>query len=292
MSIDREQAAAIARALGLDEHGLKVSTVGGGDIASAHVFQVADDQVFVKSLPVDQGDLLSAEADGLEAIAATGTVRVPRVVRWGAQDDIAWLALEYLELAQRSPHADAELGRALAEMHHHGAENFGWHRNNYIGLTPQHNPQLDDWTAFFLAHRLDCQFDRLASAHPEKNWADLKQAIGQSWRKTHAGHQPSPALVHGDLWCGNAAAVGRDQPVIFDPAVHYADRETDLAMTSLFGGFSESFYRAYEDTWPLPAGHEQRELYYKLYHVLNHANLFAGAYLESAGRMCYRILGE
>jgi len=290
--MDLEHGAAIARELGLDEHGLKVTAVSGGDIARAHVLQGVDTWVFVKSLPLRQGGLLSAEADGLQAIAATGTVRVPRVIRRGMLEDTAWLALEYLELDDRSPRADAALGHQLAEMHRHGADVFGWHRNNYIGRTPQPNTQQHDWTEFFLAHRLGYQFDRLASAHPDEGWDDLKQAVAQAWRESQAEHQPPPALVHGDLWRGNAAAIGGDQPVVFDPAVHYADRETDLAMTRLFGGFSESFYRAYEQSWPLPPGHEQRWLYYKLYHVLNHANLFGGGYLQSAGKVCYRIIGQ
>jgi len=292
VSIDLEHGAAIARELGLDEHDLKVVSVSGGDIARAHVLKGADYWVFLKSLPTGQGGLLSAEADGLEAIAATHTVRVPRVLRRGLQDGTAWLALEYLELGERTARVDAELGRKLAEMHRSEGESFGWHRNNYIGLTPQHNPETESWTEFFLFHRLGFQFDRLVASHPNEVWAELKQAVFEQWHDKHARHQPSPALVHGDLWRGNAAAIGLEVPVVFDPAVHYGDRETDLAMTRLFGGFSENFYRAYEEAWPLPSGHEQRLPFYTLYHVLNHANMFGGGYLDSVGRICRRIIDE
>ncbi len=292
MTIDLEHGAAIARELGLDEHDLKLVSVRGGDIAEAFILEGSDYWVFLKSLPLGKAGILSAEADGLNAIAETRTVRVPRFIRRGIQDDVAWLALEYLDLDHRGPSADRVLGRRLAELHRHSADTFGWRRNNYIGWTPQRNPLIENWSEFFLTHRLGFQFDRLTQAHPDESWADLKLAIFQAWHERHGQHQPPPALVHGDLWNGNAAAIGRDQPVVYDPAVHYADRETDLAMTWLFGGFSESFYQAYEEVWPLPDGHEERRLFYKLYHLLNHANLFGGDYLRAAGKMCYRILAD
>lgn len=292
MTIDIEHGAAIARELGIDEHDLKVTAIGGGDIAHAHVLQGYDCWIFLKSTPLGKAGILSAEDDGLQALAKTRTVRVPRVIRRGIQDDLAWLALEYLDLQPRGPSADAILGRQLASLHRNSSESFGWHRKNYIGLTPQNNPWTEDWTEFFLTHRLGFQFDRLAHTHPDETWADQKLAVTQAWRERHGDHHPPPALVHGDLWHGNAASIGHGQPVAFDPAVHYADRETDLAMTYLFGGFSEEFYRSYHEAWPLPDGHQTRRFYYKLYHLLNHANLFGGEYCRSAETMCRRILAE
>lgn len=292
MALELEQAAAVARALGLDEHGLHVDTVPGGDIAEASLLTGADGQVFVKTLPLEQAGLLSAEADGLQALAEAGAVRVPRVIRRGMHDGFAWLALEYLELDQRSPRADERLGRQLAAMHGHTAEEFGWHRNNYIGRTPQINTRIDDWTVFFAAHRLGAQFDRLHRKQPDQGWKALKNEITAAWEKASSGHQPVPSLIHGDLWRGNAAAISDDTPVIFDPAVHYADRECDLAMAHLFGGFSEDFYEAYEKAWALPEGFETRRLHYKLYHMLNHANLFGGAYVQAADQLCRRILQD
>jgi fructosamine-3-kinase len=290
MSLELEQAAAVARALGLDEHGLHVDGVPGGDIADASVLSAADARVFVKTLPLEQAGLLSAEADGLAALAETGTVRTPRVIRRGMQDGFAWLALEYLELDQRSAASDERLGRELAALHRHTGDEFGWRRNNYIGRTPQSNTRVDDWTVFFAAHRLGPQFDRLRRNLPDQGWKDLKDAIVATWMDVSEGHEPAPSLIHGDLWRGNAAALGDGTPVVFDPAVHHADRECDLAMAHLFGGFDAAFYSAYESAWALPSGYEERRFFYKLYHMLNHANLFGGPYVEASEQLCRRIL--
>lgn len=290
MSLDIEQAAAVARTLGLDEHGLRIDRIPGGDIAEASLLRASDSKVFLKTLPLEQSGLLSAEADGLSALAGTGTIRVPRVIGRGMQADLAWLALEYLELDRRNSHADAHLGRQLAQMHRSKGERFGWHRNNYIGRTPQTNTPGGEWTAFFASHRLAAQFDRLRRNLPDQGWNDLKNEVISAWQAVSAKHEPPPSLIHGDLWRGNAAALPDDEPVIFDPAVHYADRECDLAMAHLFGGFDEAFFRAYNEAWPLPAGFETRRHYYKLYHILNHANLFGGPYIEASEQLCRRIL--
>lgn len=289
MPLDLEQAAAVARTLGLDEHGLRVEPISGGDIADASLLQAADARIFLKTLPLEGAGLLSAEADGLQALAATGEVRVPKFIQRGIHGNFAWLALEYLEMDQRSKRADERLGRELAAMHRHSAEEFGWHRSNYIGRTPQTNTRVDNWTVFFAAHRLGPQFDRLRRRLPGQGWNHRKREITVAWQEVSAGHEPPPSLIHGDLWRGNAAALAEDTPVIFDPSVHYADRECDLAMAHLFDGFDEAFYRAYEAAWPLPAGFQARRLFYKLYHMLNHANLFGGPYVEAAEQLCRRI---
>ena len=103
------------------------------------------------------------------------------------------------------------------------------------------------------------------------------------------GVEIQASLLHGDLWGGNQGACG-GQPVIFDPAVYFGDRESDLAMTRLFGGFGETFYDAYEAAWPLPPGHQERQAIYQLYHVLNHLNLFGSAYLARAIQLMEKLL--
>lgn len=290
MPLEFQQAAAIARKLGLEEQGLEFDPIPGGDIAEASVLRAADGRVFLKTLPLEQAGLLSAEADGLEALAGAGCVQVPKVLARGIHDKLSWLALEYLQLSERSPRCDEQLGQQLAELHRETGEHFGWHRSNYIGRTPQINTPTDEWREFFGQHRLLPQFDRLRRQHPDNGWRETRGQILTAWNDVAASHQPAPSLIHGDLWRGNAASLADDVPVVFDPAVHYADRECDLAMAHLFGGYDEAFFQAYEAAWALPEGYETRRLYYKLYHILNHANLFGGPYVEAAAQLCRRIL--
>lgn len=292
MALALEQASSIAGQLGLDERDLSVAPIASGDIADSYVLKATDYWIFLKTLPLAQAGLLSAEADGLMAIMETNTVRVPRFIKRDVSDQVAWLALEYLDLDRRSEDSDKVLGRQLAELHKTSSDHFGWRRQNFIGRTPQHNPETANWTEFFVRHRLGFQFDRLARNDPNGNWRDLKEAIATAWKSHFETHQPVPSLIHGDLWSGNAAALSQSEPVVFDPAVHFADRECDLAMTHLFGGFSQSFYDEYNKTWPLQPGHEARRPFYKLYHILNHANLFGGPYLASSARLVDQILSR
>jgi protein-ribulosamine 3-kinase len=190
-------------------------------------------------------------------------VRVPKVFSHGVEGGQAYLLLEYLDLQGNGDFA--ALGRMLATLHRKTATRFGWQRDNYIGATPQANGWCDDWAEFWRERRLRPQFER----------AGLKLEFAE---KLLENHRPQPSLLHGDLWNGNVGFTP-EGPVIFDPAVYYGDREADLAMTELFGGFPREFYQAYRQAWPLPPGYEKRKHLYNLYHLLNHLNLFGGGYL-------------
>ncbi len=292
VQLDLEMAGQIARRLGLREYGLRCRPMTGGDIASAWLVETQDQKLFVKLVPIRDGGVLSAEADGLTALAKTGAVRVPRVIGKAHERDVAWLALEYLQLNRRSEDADRRLGQALAKLHRHGSDHFGWSRNNYIGLTPQPNPVEHDWATFFLWHRIGPQLDRLENKNSSTQWGHFQRPLFETWQQHFRHHRPEPALIHGDLWSGNAAIDEEGDPVLYDPAVHYADRECDLAMTHLFGGFSQAFYQTYEDAWPMPDGHEQRRPWYQLYHLLNHANLFGCPYLDRTERLIRRLINQ
>src|SRR6185503_6794480 len=196
--------------------------------------------------------------DGLRALAAV--VRVPRVLDHGAD----FILLESLEFRRDGDWG--ALGRMLARLHRETGPRFGWHRDNWIGRSPQANGWMDDWNEFWWSRRLAPQLARAGL-----RTAFLKDALKD--------HRPAPSLLHGDLWSGNAGFID-DGPVVFDPAVYYGDRETDLAMTELFGGFAPEFYAAYEDELPLDEGYAWRKHLYNLYHLLNHLNLFGGAYRE------------
>ena len=263
--------------------------VGGGDISAAWCVETTGGAVFLKTGPASSCEMFSAEAEGLEALAAPGVIRVPKVIACGASGDTAFVALEWLDLGRTNSRAEARLGAQLAAMHRCTADAFGWHRDNTIGLTPQHNDRSDDWVGFFREHRLGFQL-RLAA---DNGFTGALQEHGARLMKRlpvfFEGYSPEASLLHGDLWGGNWACCD-GEPVIFDPAVYYGDRETDLAMTRLFGGFGRAFYDAYESAWPLAPGHRERNDLYQLYHVLNHLNLFGSGYLGRAQDLIQRLL--
>ena len=265
------------------------SNVSGGDISAAWRLETSSGAVFLKTGPASAYDMFSAEAEGLQALVAPGVIRVPEVIACGAQDDTAFVALEWLDLGRPTRDTEARLGEQLASLHRSAAERFGWHRGNTIGLTPQHNQWSDDWVGFFRDHRLGFQL-RLAA---DNGFRGQLQEQGSRLMKRlpvfFESYSPEPSLLHGDLWGGNWASCD-GEPVIFDPAVYYGDRETDLAMTRLFGGFGRAFYDAYESAWPLRSGHRERCDLYQLYHVLNHLNLFGSGYLGRAQDLIRRLL--
>jgi len=185
-----------------------------------------------------------------------------------------------------------ELGRMLAHMHEHTGERYGWARDNFIGLTPQANAWHDDWIAFWETQRLRPQLELAHRNGYGDALAQQGDALLAALPALLGGHRPPAALLHGDLWSGNAGALADGTPVIFDPAAYYGDPEADLAMTELFGGFMPAFYEGYREARDVDYGYAVRKTLYNLYHVLNHLNLFGGTYLHQAERMMRQLLAE
>ena len=283
---------AIAAATGTPFQLERAAAVGGGCINQAYRLEGEGGPYFVKLNSADGLEMFEAEAEGLQAMADTRSVRVPGPVCFGLVGGQAYLALEYLALGRERDEAMSRFGRALARMHRAGAERFGWHRDNTIGSTPQNNAWSAEWQAFWREQRLGFQLELAA----RQGYGGVLQRKGQELLAALPAvlgeHAPDPSLLHGDLWSGNCAVTEEGEPVIFDPAVYYGDRETDLAMTELFGSFAPSFYAAYREEWPLAAGYERRRTLYNLYHILNHLNLFGGGYGAQAERMIDRLLAE
>jgi len=194
----------------------------------------------------------------------------------------AFLALEWVQLSRASADEQALLGAQLAHQHRVLAARFGWHRANTIGSTEQVNTWTEDWLPFFREHRLRFQLELAQTNGYGGRLQESGARLLQRLDVLLGDHRPAPSLLHGDLWGGNVGADPSGAPVIFDPAVYFGDREADLAMTRLFGGFRREFYEAYEKAWPLPASAAQRVDLYNLYHVLNHLNLFGASYLQQA----------
>lgn len=284
-------AAAISRATGAPFQVRSSQAVGGGCINSAVLLADKDRRFFVKTNNAARSAMFAAEAEALEELRRARAVRVPEPVCHGVDGDRSFLVLEYLDLEPLEGAAPERLGRALAALHRVTRSQFGWNCDNTLGSTPQPNTPTDDWVEFWRVRRLGVQLELAGRNGYGPRVTAKGERLAHRLDRLLGGHRPAASLLHGDLWAGNAAATG-GEPVIFDPAVYFGDRETDLAMTELFGGFPTVFYDAYREAWPLDPGYAVRRVLYNLYHVLNHVNLFGGGYLGQAERMLDRLLAE
>lgn len=265
------------------------TSVSGGSINEAFRLEGTEgESYFLKLNDARHHPMFVAEAAGLDTIAATNTLRIPQPIAHGTAGGQSYLVLEYLELGSRG---DAHsLGKQLAALHRCKGKGFGFVQDNFIGTTAQPNAWNNDWIDYWREQRLGFQL-RLAA---ENGYGGQLQNLGEKLLNTlpafFDGYIPQPSLLHGDLWSGNHAFLADGTPTIFDPASYYGDRECDLAMTELFGGFPADFYTAYRAEWPLHEGYETRRDLYNLYHILNHANLFGGGYVKQAEKMMQRLL--
>lgn len=266
-------------------------SIGGGCINQGYAIADSKRTYFVKLNQASQVDMFEAEALGLQEMWETQTIRIPQPICWGTANDSAYIVQEYLELGRGGGTAAwEEMGRNLAAMHKAtSSKGFGWKLNNTIGSTPQINTWTSDWAEFFAEHRIGYQ---LKLAKRRGGNFSQGEVLLKAIPELLANYHPQPSLVHGDLWSGNASVTVSGEPTIFDPATYYGDREVDIAMTELFGGFPAAFYRAYNEVWPLDSGYESRKTLYNLYHILNHFNLFGGSYESQANRMINQILGK
>ncbi|MGB6299479.1 MAG: fructosamine kinase family protein [Rivularia sp. (in: cyanobacteria)] len=263
-------------------------SVSGGCINQGYSVSDGNTTYFVKLNQASQVAMFEAEAVGVKQMYDTNTIRVPKPICYGVAGNSCYIVLEWLDMGRGDSKASEEMGRKLAQMHKQSlSDKFGWDMNNTIGSTPQINTRTDDWVEFWTKHRLRYQFElgkRRGGSFPHAD--DLLNAIPELL----SGHEVQPSLVHGDLWGGNAGFTHEGEPVIFDPATYYGDREVDIAMTEVFGGFPAAFYQGYNEAFPLDDGYEKRKTLYNLYHILNHFNLFGGGYGSQANGMIGRIL--
>ncbi|HZF26059.1 MAG TPA: fructosamine kinase family protein [Steroidobacteraceae bacterium] len=266
--------------------------VHGGCINESYRWESRSGPLFVKVGAAAVLGAFEAEAAGLNELTRAEAVRIPQVRAVGATGAAAYLVLEWLDFGTPGNRAEALLGEQLANQHRVSSPRFGWERDNTIGSTPQSNDWSSDWVQFFRERRLRAQLDLARhnghGGRLQERGARLLELMGAYF----SSYRPVPSLLHGDLWGGNWGADAAGVPVIFDPAVYYGDREADIAMTRLFGGFSNAFYTAYHASWPLDLAAGTRRTLYNLYHVLNHLNLFGGGYGEQAVSMIDHLLAE
>lgn len=262
---------------------LRVEPVGGGCVARATRVETAAGSAFLKWGSGEVARWFGAEAAGLEALrAAAGPLRIPRVlaVRGASEDHDGLLLLEWIETVPPPEHFWERFGEGLAALHRSAADRYGFERATLLGRLPQENGWMKRWPAFFRARRLEPQ---VARARREGRWQRAWDApLEVLYRRLPEllPEEPPASLLHGDLWSGNFM-IALEGAVLVDPAAYYGDREADLAMTELFGGFDRRFYAAYRAAWPVEPAYEERKAVYNLYHLVNHLNHFGGSYADS-----------
>lgn len=269
------------------------SSVGGGCINETWCVQGDARAFFVKFNHANKQAMFATEAAGLQTLAKASAVRVPIPIACGVTGNRAYLIMEFIAMAGRGDrHALVRLGEQLAKLHAHTATQFGWEFDNTIGATPQINSWCNDWVEFWREQRLGQQLLLARQNGIGTRLVRKGEALQVALPGLFSGYVPIASVLHGDLWGGNWGVTSAGDPVIFDPAVYFGDRETDIAMTELFGGFGEDFYAAYQASWPLDPGYKVRKQLYNLYHVLNHFNLFGGGYASQAEAMIDQLLAE
>ena len=267
-----------------------VRNLPGGDINYAAHVRCGNMNWFLKYHTNAPRGMFAGEALALAEITKQDRIKAPSPITQGNHGNIDWLVLEFIELS--STGSASRLGEELAALHTVTGKQYGWSEDNYIGTTPQINAHCDNWVHFWRDYRLKPQFQMAENAGHTGRLTDLGERLLDKLDQLMDGHQPAPSLLHGDLWAGNKAFTMDGRPVIFDPASYYGDRETDIAMTELFGGFSKDFYSAYKASFPLSDGYTMRRDLYNLYHMLNHLNLFGRGYLSRCESMIDRLLAQ
>jgi len=264
----------------------RADPVSGGDTHESFVIRDNLKRYFVKTRLYDDTQQLSLEAEGLQAIQDSNTILTPKVICHGVtrneNPNMEYLVLSHIRFKEPETSSYFTLGEQLAALHTSTEHtSYGWPHDNYIGANVQTNGRLASWADFFAEKRIGSMLERLAEQGLwEKNHGDIDDIVTLV-KHILSLHQPTPALLHGDLWAGNAGFCSKG-PVLFDPAIYVGDRETDLAMAELFGGFPSAFIDGYHSTYPIEPGYVQRKPIYQLYHVLNHGLLFGAHYIAQA----------
>ncbi len=270
----------------------KLISVSGGSINTCYQVQSNNLDYFVKLNAPPRMTMFETVAAGLQELQQVSELRIPQVVCSGSTESQCFLVLEWLDLQSANSQADQLLGEKLALLHAINQPYFGWRNDNFIGSTPQPNQHSDDWLNFFGKHRLGYQLQLAANNGASHQLLEKGEQIRNNLPVFFSSYTPKASLLHGDLWGGNYAMDGSGQPVIFDPACYYGDREADIAMTELFGGFGRGFFSAYQYTLKLDVGYSTRKKLYLLYHILNHFNLFGSGYAGQASALMDELLSH
>ena len=264
--------------------------VSGGDINQAWCLSDGQRKFFVKTNAHNCLPMFEAEMRGLDEIRRSCTIRVPRAIACGVQEEQAFIVMEHVKLSSRVD--PARMAQQLAAMHLCTQDQYGFDMDNTIGLTSQVNDFADDWVSFWQQRRLGYQLELARSNGYGSELYDAGMRLNEQIKYFFSGYRPRASLLHGDLWSGNQGADSAGNPIIYDPACYYGDHETDLAMMELFGSPGQLFINTYNELFPIADGYSQRRDLYNLYHILNHANLFGASYVSQAQRIITSLLAQ
>lgn len=259
---------------------INFSSVSGGDISKAFSIETTHSKYFLKTNTLDKLKMFEVEADGLQAIANTKTIATPKVYHIGTFNSSSFILMEWIESKPASNQDFETLGKQLAQLHNTDANDFGFENNNFIGSLFQSNKKHTSWTHFYIEERLQPQLD-LAKSSGLLNADEIPTTLTMQEVLQPLFQDIKPSLLHGDLWSGNYLISSNGTPYLIDPATYYGHSEVDIAMTKLFGGFSNEFYNAYFKIIPPDHYTNQRIQIYQLYYLLVHLNLFGRSYYGS-----------
>jgi protein-ribulosamine 3-kinase len=260
-------------------------SIGGGSINTVFKITTSDGNWFVKfNTAQAHPKMFESEFKGLKLMEHSGTIRIPEPFYFYEGDQYACILMEWITQGTRSAHFWTRFAQQLGQMHQKTTDFFGLEFDNYMGSLPQKNTKQSEFVSFFIQQRLEPQI-KLARDAGFLNQKHIAQCERLYVELPSIFPKEKPALVHGDLWSGNFMNDEKGNPVIMDPAVYYGHREVDMAMTTMFGGFSSQFYQEYQNFYPMESGWESRLEYYKLYPILIHINLFGYSYLGSFERI-------
>lgn len=265
------------------------TSVAGGDVNESYKLIGQDGgEYFVKINAAHLADMFAKEAQGLDVLIKPSVIEVPKAIAYGEAQQYSFLVMPYISMGRRGKVED--FANALAKLHMTTHAEFGFAHDNYIGKTPQKNTWSKDWGAFFAEQRIGFQLAILERQGVSNRLIKRGRTLIPKLADYLNQHNPKPALVHGDLWSGNYSFVENGKPVIYDPACYFGCHEVDLAMLELFGNPGAAFFSAYQDVYLIAEGYELRKQAYNLYHILNHANFFAGSYVDQSQWMIDELL--
>lgn len=256
------------------------TTIGGGCINNGGKLNTSDGNFFLKWNDTSKfPGMFDAEVKGLNLMSTSNTLRIPKAIGASSNGPYQFIVMEFIESHSKKGDYWEQLGFGLAAMHKVSSDAYGLDHDNYMGSLSQFNATKNSWIEFFITQRLEVQLklsvdSRTMSLVHQKKFESLYKKLPSILIEER------PALVHGDLWNGNLITDDKGSPCLIDPAVYFGNREVDLAMTHLFGGFTDTFYKSYQDAFPLESGFQDRFDVYNLYPLLVHVNLFGQGYLS------------